>query len=142
MSNRFKMQDRLADPENNISGSCTEAALASFFDVSLASIGCLRDGNIALTETPQQVHAFWERFESVFNRLGYEMLRRDGNYVPDCLYLASGRSPRGLRHMVLMRGGVLVHDPHPEGGGVHPIDHVYLAVPKDAGKCMVFHHDP
>lgn len=39
--------------------------------------------------------------------------------TPDYLnYIASGKSPRGLHHAVVMSEGVIVHDPHPSNAGL------------------------
>jgi len=42
--------------------------------------------------------------------------------------IAGGPGPRGCDHCVLMRDGKLVHDPHPEGGGLMSVADVTLIV--------------
>jgi len=37
-------------------------------------------------------------------------------------YIVSGTSPRGLMHACVGRDGKVVHDPHPDGGGLLDID--------------------
>jgi hypothetical protein len=37
---------------------------------------------------------------------------------PNEPYIASGKSPRGVDHVVIYQSGKMIHDPHPEGGGV------------------------
>ncbi len=42
-------------------------------------------------------------------------------------YMAWGTSPRGIKHSVIYSKGKLVHDPHPDGGGVKDItNYVWL----------------
>lgn len=36
----------------------------------------------------------------------------------DAYMIASGKSPRGLEHCVICKGMDVVHDPHPDGGGL------------------------
>lgn len=47
------------------------------------------------------------------------------------MYLASGISPRGVHHMVVMKDGKLVHDPHPSKAGIGEVEHLWLIVPID-----------
>lgn len=41
-----------------------------------------------------------------------------GAFPGECIYIASGKSSRGLLHSVIMCGDHLLHDPHPDGNGV------------------------
>lgn len=130
-TDRWITQTRLADREKNISGNCTEAAVASLFGISLEAVGCFRGGSTALTEAEGDVKRFWDAVEEAFNSRGFQMLCLKGNFCPEGLYLASGKSPRGFHHMVVMRDGQLHHDPHPSRAGLLSVDCVYLAVPLD-----------
>ena len=38
--------------------------------------------------------------------------------APDAYYLMGGMSLRGKPHCVVCLGGEMVHDPHPDGGGL------------------------
>lgn len=44
--------------------------------------------------------------------------RLENKYELRCNYLASAKSPRGLLHTVVAYQDRVVHDPHPEGGGL------------------------
>ena len=50
------------------------------------------------------------------------------NEHPGLTVIAGGPGPRGCDHCVLMRDGKLVHDPHPEGGGLMSVADVTLIV--------------
>jgi hypothetical protein len=109
------------DAENPNKGNCTEAAVASLLGIPLPhKFGPSGD-----------VYEFWTDMDACFERHGFWALRKDGDYRPDGLYLASGPSARGCSHMVVMRAGKLVHDPHPSDAGLLKIEHVWLAVPID-----------
>lgn len=41
-----------------------------------------------------------------------------GWWPADMPYIVSGKGPRGLHHSVVYQGAGLLHDPHPDGGGV------------------------
>lgn len=46
-------------------------------------------------------------------------------------YLASGPDCRGLPHVVVMKDGKMVHDPHPSGSGIVKQERVYVVRPVD-----------
>ncbi len=109
------------DAENPNKGNCTEAAVASLLGIPLPpKFGPSGD-----------VYDFWTDMDACFATHGFWAMRKDGDYQPDGLYLASGPSARGCKHMVVMRAGKLVHDPHPSGAGLLRVEHVWLAVPVD-----------
>lgn len=45
-------------------------------------------------------------------------------------YLASGTTDRGTSHMVVMRGGKLLHDPHPSNAGLELVQAVWIIARK------------
>ena len=47
------------------------------------------------------------------------------------LVIASGPGPRGFDHAVVWRDGQLVHDPHPDDGGIASVTDYVLLVPLD-----------
>lgn len=47
-----------------------------------------------------------------------ELLSYMGTVNNDVYYILSGTSPRGTNHSVIACGGAVVHDPHPDGGGL------------------------
>lgn len=68
----------------------------------------------------------WESFEAFFAERGFttEMLPPNLELLGD--YLASGETARGTSHMVVMRGGNLLHDPHPSNAGLTAIQVVWV----------------
>lgn len=68
----------------------------------------------------------WESFEAFFANRGFtaEMFPPTVEIVGD--YLASGDTSRETSHMVVMRGGELLHDPHPSNAGLKSVQAVWL----------------
>lgn len=52
---------------------------------------------------------------------------------PGLTVVAGGPGPRGADHCVLMRDGVLLHDPHPDGTGLLQVEDVMVLVPLGMG---------
>ena len=75
----------------------------------------------------------WESFEAFFAGRGFtaEMFPPTVEIVGD--YLASGYTARETSHMVVMRGGELLHDPHPSNAGLRSIQAVWLIARKAVG---------
>lgn len=121
---RWVTQTTFYDPANPdaCTGNCTESALASIFAVPLASVPSMA-GLKAMD--------FWDAFDAFVNSRGFWVYRRDGNCIPEGLYLASGPSSRGCSHMVVMENGKLRHDPHPSREGIQSVEHVWMLVPFD-----------
>ncbi len=98
-------------PEEGIKGDCLRACICSLLELSDENVP-----NFVEKET-------WREDVAEFLASnGYEMEcynRRPlayGGY-----YMAIGISPRGFPHAVIHKMGKLVHDPHPDGGGVESI---------------------
>lgn len=48
--------------------------------------------------------------------------------------LAMGISERGVNHQVVLKNGVLAHDPHPSRAGIKKIDEVWALLPINPAK--------
>jgi len=48
---------------------------------------------------------------------------KDASYLKGCYHLLSGQSSRGLTHAVVGYEGKIIHDPHPDRGGLQTIEH-------------------
>lgn len=121
---RFVDQTTFYDPDQPGKGNCTEAAVASILGLPLDDVPNFRaDG--------AEAYKFWSSFRRFIRSRGYEPIMLPGNHMHDALYLASGPSPRGVNHMVVMRAGKMIHDPHPSRAGIGTVEHVWLLVPHD-----------
>lgn len=99
-------------------GNCMQAAVASLFELPLEDVPHFFEDAIA----DDGVNG-WNRFRQWFKSLGIyprqTMIGIDeAQPAWDFPHLVSGISPRGLQHMVVHQGLDMIHDPHPEGGGV------------------------
>ncbi|EHK57645.1 hypothetical protein [Allomesorhizobium alhagi] len=119
----FVDQTILYDPATREErGNCTEAAVASLLGIRLEDVPDFRANGL---------DQFWPSFHRFFRDRGFEAIMMHGTFAPDILYLASGISPRGVHHMVLMRCGLLVHDPHPSKAGIAGPECIWLLAPVD-----------
>lgn len=125
MISRWVDQDRFYDGELGTRGNCQQAAVASILGLPLDAVP-----NFIEATAGQGSAAFWRAIDTFFEARGY-MLWEMGNRMPDCLYMASGPSPRGVSHAVVMRGGRLVHDPHPSRAGLLEVTCIHVPVPLD-----------
>ncbi len=126
MSNRWKDQTSFYDPEVPGNGNCMQASVASLLNLPLEEVPHFAEGGDAMT--------CWSKFEDFLEARGFYSMRLLGNHVPEVYYLASGRSSRGVNHMVVMKEGRLIHDPHPSREGVEKVDFIYVLIPIDASK--------
>ena len=107
-------------------GDCFPACLATVFDIALSEIPNfhrLSDGDEKL---------WWAAVRDWLYPRGFGLITIA---IPDLEWLSSvegylivyGQSPRGLSHATVWRDGKMVHDPHPDGGGIEPegIDLLY-----------------
>lgn len=112
-------------------GNCQTAVLASLLewpieDVPHFSKGLTKDNG--MTESQRTIE-FNSRVDDFLEKLGYELLwytpskEIDIHIIENCKdipYQVCGMSPRGYNHVVIYLNGEMVHDPHPDGGGVIP----------------------
>lgn len=108
-------QSKLYRPDAPHRGNCYAAALASLLDIPLWMVPAFED----MRDT-------WEtRTQEWLGRcFGLCMVRTwpDDNPALPEFYMASGLSPRGVRHSVIYSNGTLVHDPHPSRAGIAEVE--------------------
>lgn len=75
----------------------------------------------------------WEAFYAFFADRGFSAEMFPPTVEIDGDYLASGQTKRGTSHMVVMRGGKLLHDPHPSNAGLTSVDVVWVIARKADG---------
>jgi hypothetical protein len=108
-------------------GNCTEAALASLFEVGIGDVP-------AFSEMIEGNGLWYFALEEWAAARGWEVIRIDREFCPEGYYLASGPGPRGPSHMVVMKDGALAHDPHPSRAGLLKVESVYMFVPFDVAR--------
>lgn len=109
------------DSHKQVDGSrnCMQCAVAFMLGLPVEAIP-----DFEREHSPQ--HTAWELMDEVFAEHGFtvEMFPPNVEIIGD--YLASGTTVRGTSHMVVMRGGKLLHDPHPLNVGLQSIQVVWL----------------
>lgn len=116
-------------------GNCMMAGLASVAEYE-GNVDDLPD----LGEIEEAGGDWWGTFCRTAADLGFIVWHGASTKVadaadarPEGYHLASGPGTHPgahpLGHVAVYKDGVLVHDPHPEGSGVDPIDGWYLLIP-------------
>lgn len=106
-------------------GNCVAACLATLAGCELARV------DFTALEHPKD----WDEIaRQKLRPLGLGFIHIPGKrfemHGGDCLYIAHGLSPRAnIEHAVILRGDRLVHDPHPDGGGILSVTGVSFVVP-------------
>ena len=122
----------------NAPGNCFPACIASIFEVSITDLPDEKDiidrmrqsGDWDGKSEQNKRNASWSQLwielsDWLFYHRGVGMIEvqyasgAGGLMHDDEIYcILGGKSPRGFDHAVVGKGGDIVHDPHPEGGGL------------------------
>ena len=101
-------------------GNCLAAALASLFELPLNKI----------PEFEEMGDSWSCNFITWLYTMGYEHTCIYDGLAPKGYALASGISDRGVNHMVIVKDGVFVHDPHPSNTFIKSIDAYWVIRPR------------
>lgn len=110
-------------------GNCLMASVASILEVPLESLPVLYD------ECEVNGRNWWDVLLDALRPHGFTALHYpngDDGYsaiMPPGYHIASGISPRDLRHAVVYLDGHLAHDPHPSRAGINRAERFYLLMP-------------
>lgn len=137
------MQTRFGqDPDGP--GNCFSACVASVLECSLADLPdeaeIIRQLKVEYgsdwTSWPNRYkwskswERLWAQTQEECRKRGLFMLEVKGPFASELTNnvwcIISAQSPRGLPHSCVGRGLQIVHDPHPEGGGVEEADRTYI----------------
>lgn len=122
---KFHRQRFLHDPDNGVFGDCMRTAIACVLDLEIEEVPHFNEGGPDGKEFCRRVGEFVaSRGLSIFTvpysgegGLG-PVLESIGHYNPSAIYLLSGEATRGANHVVVCRGGEILHDPHPSDDGL------------------------
>ena len=112
------------------SKNCMQCAVAYMLGLPVEAIP-----DFEREHSPQRTA--WERMEEFFESHGHTVEMFPPNVEITGDYLASGTTSRGTSHMIVMRGGKLLHDPHPSNAGLQSIQVVWL-IARRAGPSAEF----
>lgn len=121
----FVYQDKFG-----LGGNCQSAVMASLLNMELPDIPWFAEGLVVDgKELENSAEIFNDRIDEFLEQFDlalywYEDSPEIQRYIREdfhnLAYQVSGKSPRGFEHVVIYINGEMVHDPHPEGGGVIP----------------------
>ena len=97
-------------------GNCFPACLASILEIGIDEIPNFQE--------PQG--EWYTLYKKWLNRYSLDLIALlnwddQPKNCPEVYSIVSGKSPRGLQHATVYYGLEMVHDPHPDGGGVKGI---------------------
>lgn len=105
-------------------GNCYAACIASILELPIESVPNFCEDKKGWTFATQA----WLR-ERGLGIVNFRVLPESiaegfefGVISQHAYYIVSGKSPRGYTHAVVGLGGEIVHDPHPDGGGIVPFE--------------------
>lgn len=115
----------MSEKHKQVDGSknCMQCAAAYMLGLPLADV----------PDFEQAGAEVWDAFYAFFAGHGYTAEMFPPSVEIDGDYLASGQTTRGTSHMVVMRGGQLLHDPHPSDSGLTEVQVVWLIARKAVG---------
>lgn len=117
---------RITQTELGPKGNCQSACLAMMLGCELSEV----PNFAALYGDPNDYAAAMSEWLAKRGLFIMTVVRWQGVlWPPQGFYIAGGLSPRGHRHAVIIKNGMLWHDPHPEGGGIAEIDDIDLILP-------------
>lgn len=93
-------------------GNCLQAVIASILDLPLEAVPHFVQDDIL---SDGELH-WWTQLRRFVREHGCRIYY--DTPMQNEYYLRTGNSPRGFPHVVIYCNNALVHDPHPEGGGL------------------------
>lgn len=116
-------------PPERQRGNCLQAVLASMLHLPLAEVPHFVQDHVDHDGDSNPEWDWWHRQVLWLRDRGYRLDR--SNPEPGEYVMATGPSPRGqgIFHIVILRDGVLAHDPHPDRTGILSVLHVDRLVP-------------
>lgn len=115
-------------------GNCLAACVASLLDLEITDVFDIADGGLdpnywLIVDTWLADRGLGLAYVTIGMQVPGEETTQSSVRIPANMnYLAWGRSPRDLQHSVIYHGGTLVHDPHPQGGGIATIEQIAFLV--------------
>lgn len=104
-------------------GDCMAACIASLLELDLDQVPNPHTAN------------WWDAWQAWLKQRGLYLVEASiGDWTPPGYAILVGTSPRGdWQHACIVLNGEIVHDPHPDGGGVVTRTAYDLVVPYDPG---------
>lgn len=118
------------NPEEGVIGDCCRSSVCSLLGIEKDDVPHFilrRDGKLNMS---------WRAaLEKWLAKRGLALIPIWPSSAPSCLYLAVGPTVRSKyvedTHMVVMRSGLLIHDPHEDRHGLLGVTHAWIIVPME-----------
>jgi len=109
----------------NEDGNCWQAAVASLLEIPLEAVPDFSNKANPNRQTDWFTHfSHW-----LFDEFSmFVWIYNPEREIP-AFHILAGESPRGFSHAVVARKDEIIHDPHPEGGGLVKLEERYLFFP-------------
>jgi hypothetical protein len=117
------MQLNRHDPKNGVIGDCFRACICSLLEIE--DIWNVPN----FVKDPEWPNQLYEYLKSRGYTLWWSERHKPPKHVE--YYIVQGVSPRGVNHSVIFKDGKMVHDPHPDGGGIQEPYTAYLWLEPD-----------
>lgn len=117
-------QSKLHARDGVHNGNCFAACLASMLDLPLWMVPPFEE----MFSRDNWLERVQEWLRTMFGVHLRRMSGHDIEHLPE-FYIASGLSPRGVRHSVIFSAGALVHDPHPSRAGIADVEWTWHLTP-------------
>lgn len=121
---RIRMKPVFQTRIGPVNGNCMAACLASIFEVAINDVP---DLGAVMEEDGDE---WWNTLDRFVRQYGLTMLLVKQLQTGQLKgwHMIWGASPRGIPHSVVGCNGKIIHDPHPEGGGLieDPIKYEYV----------------
>lgn len=120
---QYHKQLFLHDPDNGVFGDCHRTALACLLDKQPKEVPHFLEGNPDGVEFIRREREYLETqglslFQVAYADTIENVLATVGQQNPGLRYILGGKSPRGTNHSVVCCGSEIIHDPHPDSGGL------------------------
>lgn len=127
-------------PPDKQRGNCLTAVVASLMDLPIDAVPNFVQDHVDHDADNDDEWNWWTRLQRFIRDHGHEMHYLRPISAPDCpaesvfrdpepgeFYAVTGVSPRDprIRHIVIYRDGVMVHDPHPDRTGLTEVQDQY-----------------
>ena len=113
-------------------GNCMSACLASVFELDITDVPNF------FVVGGEDAENWWTACRSWLRQRGFGVMSLQVTAETlsqfEGIFVVCGKSPRGTEHAVVFQNGKVIHDPHPDRGGVVEVTAVDMLYPLDPSK--------
>lgn len=121
----YHKQAYIHQPDIGIHGDCYRTVISCLLDLPRDDVPHFLHDNPDWMEFKNRVEAFLQTYGlclfsiSIKSEDFDDFLINQSKVINDkTVFVVFGLSPRHINHAVIYKGGEMIHDPHPDGGGL------------------------